>query len=272
MGAQAFIPLLKSALLICVTGTLLMSCGGNLYQAMSGKTSHDAIVEEVKNLTNDQRYSEAIALIEANPNMVTDREDKFLFAAAYAGGCGLTFASIFESLATASGSPMEFAKDAFTTTPVVPAYCYSAQQWIEAIGAAGVRTTNENIAMFLIGLAKVGTYLRSRADADMDGVLDVGYDSCSNTSLPRADVKQVITGFGLMIENIAALGTNLSGGMSGDITSIGAACTGLGLSCNVTDPAGISDGDADDFRHAIKSDSTANFGIESCATLPVCCP
>lgn len=271
MGHQVFFPLLKSLVWMLVTGTLLMSCGGNLYQAMSGKTSHDAIVEDVKNLTNELRFTEAIALIEANPSLVTTRNDKLLFAAAYAGGCGLTFASVFDSLSTASGSPMNFAKNAFTTTPVVPAYCYNAQQWIEAIGTAGNRTTNENIAMFLIGFSKVGTYLRNRADADMDGVLDGGYDSCSNASLPRAEVKQIITGFGLMIENLAAIGTNLSGGFSGDISNINTACTALGLACNVTNPTGISDADADEFRDAIKS-RTTDLGIESCVISPVCCP
>ena len=271
MGSQAFFQVLKVGLLLFVTGTLL-SCGGNIFQAMSSKTSHDAVIEEVRNLTNEQRFAEAKALIEANPTMVTTRDDKFLFATAYAGSCGLTFAGIFTSLASASGSPMEFAKDAFTTSDVNPDDCYEAQLWIEGIGAAGVRSSNENIAMFLIGLSKVGTYLRNRADADKDGALDAGYDSCSNAKLPKADVKQVITGFGLMLENIAALGTNIAGGFSADITSVGAACAALGLACNVTDPTAISDADADEFRDAIKSDSTTDLGIESCSIDPTCCP
>lgn len=254
-----------------VTGTLL-SCGGNLFQAMSSKTSHDAIVEEVKKLTNEQRYSEAIELIEDNPTMVTTREDKLLFAAAYAGSCGLTFGGIFESLSSASGSPMEFAKDAFTAIPVTPEHCYEAQLWIQDIGTSENRSTNENIALFLVGLAKVGTYLRNRADADMDGVLDATYDSCDDADLPRDEVKQVISGFGLMIENIAALGTNIAGGFSTSVTGIGAACTGLGLSCTTTDPTGITDADADEFRDAIKSSSSTGIGIESCALSAACCP
>ncbi len=271
MVVQNLIPILKSILLLCVTGTLL-SCGGNVFQAMSGKTSHNAIIEEVRNLTNEQRFAEAIALIELNPTLETNRDEKLIFASAYAGGCGLTFASIFESLSAAAGSPMEFSKDAFTTTVVNPENCYDAQLWIESIGAAGDRSTNENIAMFLIGLAKVGTYLRNRADADMDGVLDAGYDSCDNTDLPIEEVKQVITGFGLMIENLASIGTNISGGLSGDITSVGAACAVLGLACNVTDPTGVSDADANSFRDAIKSDSATDLGIESCSISPACCP
>jgi hypothetical protein len=239
---------------------------------MSGKTSHNAIIESVRKYTNDQNYTAAIEIIEANPTMVTTREDKFLFASAYAGGCGLTFAGLFDSLATASGSPMEFSKNAFTSIDVVPAYCYEAQLWIEAIGASASRTTNENMAMFMIGIAKVGTYLRNRADADKDGVLDVGYDSCDNTKLPRDDIKQVITGFGLMIENLAAIGTNISGGLSSDISTVSAACTLLGLTCSATDPSAISDADADEFRDAVKSDKTSDFGIESCAINVTCCP
>jgi hypothetical protein len=271
MGIQAFVSILKVGVIFCVTGTLL-SCGGNIFQAMSSKTSRDAIIEEIRNLTNELRFSEAVVLIEANPTILTSREDRFLFATAYAGSCGLTFASIFESLSSASGSPMEFSKNAFTTIPVNPDHCYEAQLWLESIGTVGERTTNENIALFLIGISKVGTYLRNRADTDMDGVLDVGYDSCDPAKLPAADVKQIISGFGLMIENLAAIGSNLSGGLSGSITGVGAVCTGLGLSCNVTDPNAVSNADADSFRDAIKSDSTTDLGIESCSISPACCP
>ena len=250
------------------------SCGGNFFEGMSGKTSHAAVIEEVRNLVNDLEFSEAVDVIEANTDLViTDRGDMMLFASAYAGDCGLTFAEIFDSLATATGSPMNFMMSAFTTKAVVPDHCYQAQLWIERIGAAGVRTTNENIAMFLIGMAKIGTYLRNRADADRDGTVDGTFDSCDNTDLPRDEVKQVVSGFGLLIENVAALGTNISGSLSGSVTSINAVCVGLGLTCNVTDPTAISDGDADSFRDAIKSSSTTMIGIETCDPLTtLCCP
>lgn len=275
MGIQSCVSFLSSfskRTLLILSLMSLTSCGGNLFEAMSGKTSREAVMEEIRKLTDAQQFSDAIALIEANPDIAPTREEKFLFASSYAGACGLTFASLFTSLATASGSPMEFAKNAFLTRAVVPANCYEAQQIIESIGAAGVRSSSENVAMFMIGLAKVGTYLKNRADNDGNGVLDVGYDSCDNTDLPRADIKQIITGFGLMIENIAALGTNLSGGMSSSISSLATACATLGISCNVTNPSGISDGDADSFRDAIKSDRTSDFGIETCPISPACCP
>jgi hypothetical protein len=242
---------------------------------MSSKTTHDAIVEDVRKLTDNLDFDDAVALIAANPNLSTSSEEKLLFASAYAGKCGLTFAGIFDSLSSASGSPMEFAKDAFTHIAVSPDDCYTAQQWIAKIGTVANRTTDQNMAMFLIGLGKVGTYLRNRADANMDGVLDAGYDSCSSAKLPGTDVKQVISGFALMIENINALGSSLSGGMAGAISSMTAACTALGLaSCTNTDPTTISDSDADSFRDAIKSDKTTLLGIESCVTVPMtsCCP
>lgn len=269
---------LFSFLISCLLAVTNLSCGGNVFEPMSNKTSHAAIMEEMKNLVNDQKFTEAITLFEGSTALtVTDRTEKMIVASAYAGACGLTFADVFDSLATASGSPMWFMMSAFTSRVVDPSKCYTAQQWIERIGAAGVRSTNENIAMFLIGFAKVGAYLRNRADTDPttgigNGTVDATFDSCDNTDLPRADVKQVITGFGLMIENIAALGTNISGSLSGDITSIGAGCTALGLSCNVTDPTGISDADADEFRDAIKSDKTNQIGIEACDPIsPTCC-
>lgn len=263
----------------CLVGVMVLvctSCGGNMFEGMSGKTSHDAIVEEVKNLVNDQQFAEAVALIEGSSGfVVTDRGEKLLMASAYAGACGLTFADVFDSLSTASGSPMKFMMSAFTNRVLDPTKCFAAQQWIERIGNAGTRTVNENIAMFLVGFAKVGAFLRYRADTSAtgigDGTVDATFDSCDNTKLPRSDVKQVVTGFGLMIENVAALGTMISGSLSGNITSIGALCTGLGLSCNVTNPSGISDADADDFRDAIKSDDTTQIGIEDCDPLDMTC-
>jgi len=275
MGCKSYLSFLISGLLIVIN----LSCGGNLYEPMSNKTSHAAIIEEIKNLVNDLRFTEAITLIEGSTNLViTDRNEKMLMASAYAGACGLTFAEVFESLSTAAGSPMYFAMSAFTSKVVDPPKCYTAQLWIERIGAAGVRSTSENIAMFLIGFAKVGTYLRYRADTDAttgigDGVVDAGYDSCDNTDMPRNEIKQVLTGIGLMIENIAALGTNLSGDMSGEITDIETSCASVGLTCEITDPTAISDADADFFRDAIKSDRTNEVGIENCDPLDIsCCP
>lgn len=271
MGFQTSLPILKMAFLLGVTGTLL-SCGGNLFEAASGKTSHDAVIESVRKLTNALAFDEAIAIIEANPNLTTTREDKLLFAAAYAGSCGLTFAGVFESLSSASGSPMEFAKDAFTTVEVSPDQCYEAQLWIERIGISSLRLANENIAMFLIGLAKVGTYLRNRADADMDGVLDAGYDSCSSASLPADEVRHVLTGFGLMIENVNSLGSSVSAGFSTALTDLSTACGVLGIPCTETDINEVLAADVTNFRDAIKSDSTTSLGIESCAISPLCCP
>ncbi len=272
MGSQAFFSILRIIMTTCL-GFLMLSCGGNLYEASSSKTSREAIIEDISTLTNSLKFAEAILLIEQNPTLIPTREDKLLFASAYAGSCGLTFATIFESLATATGSPMEFAKNAFTTRNIIPSNCFKAQQWIEAIGINSFRNTNENIAMFLIGLAKIGTYLRNRADTDKNGVLDAGYDSCSATSLPTAEIKQIITGFGLMIQNAAAIGTNISPGLSASITNVNAACTALGLSCTQTDPALVPDADATSFRDAIKSDKVLDLGIESCTpAASTCCP
>ncbi len=272
MGSQAFFSILKLIITICLA-SLMLSCGGNLYEATSSKTSREAIIEDISSLTNSLKFSEAILLIEQNPTLIPTREDKLLFASAYAGSCGLTFATIFESLATATGSPMEFAKNAFTTRDIIPGNCFKAQQWIETIGVNSVRNTNENIAMFLIGLAKIGTYLRNRADTDKNGLLDAGYNSCSAVSLPTDEVKQIITGFGLMIQNATSIGTNISPGLSASITNVSAACTALGLSCSQTDPTLVPDADAASFRDAIKSDKVLDLGIESCTPAsPACCP
>lgn len=289
MGSQNRLPILRGVtqrtgnlvalkwVLVFLT-ILISSCGGNLFESMSNKDSHDAVIQDVQKLVNELRFSDAVELIEANSDLtVTDRRELMLFASAYAGSCGLTFAEVFDSLETAGGSPMFFIMNAFRNRIVNPARCFTAQQWLQRIGTVANRTSTENIAMFLIGFAKVGTYLRNRADTSAsgvgDGVVDPTFDSCDNADLPRDEVKQIITGFGLMIENIAALGSNLSAGMTADINNLNAACTLLGLNCTTTNPAAVTDADADEFRDAIKSDSATQIGIENCdPASPLCCP
>lgn len=276
MGIGKRMPVFAKTTLMALSLTIV-SCGGNLWEAMSNKTSDAALVEDIRYLVNKQRFTEAIELIEDNPELVpANRTEKMLFASAYAGGCGLTFAEVFESLETASGSPMKFMMSAFTNKIIDPAKCHTAQQYLESIGAVGVRSVTENIALFLVGFGKVGTYLRNRADTSVagigDGTVDATFDSCDNTDLPRADIKQVITGFGLMIENISALGSNVSPTLSTDIANLTLACTGLGMDCTETDPTAIPDADADEFRDAIKSHDTNQIGIETCDPLtPMCC-
>lgn len=270
--------LLTRIIVLMILMFLSSSCGGNFFESMSGQTSHDAFVQDIRNLVNDLKFDEAIAMIEnASSFQAANRDEMLLIASAYAGSCGVTFADVFESLATATGSPMYFMMSSFTTKVLQPSRCHTAQQWIEQIGNSASRTTTENVAMFLVGFGKVGTYLRNRADTNAsgigDGTVDVGYDSCSNASLPIDEVKQVMTGFGLMIDNISALGTNVSGDLSSNIGVIDTACTTFGFSCSETDPTAIADGDADLFRNAVKSHSTTQVGIETCDPLsPLCCP
>lgn len=278
MGTKSRFSILKSFGLAGIYTFLLVSCGGNFYETMSSKTSHQAMIEDIRALVNGLRFDEAIELIESSTSLeVENRDEKILMASAYAGACGITFADIFESLETASGSPMMFMMSAFTDKIVQPSHCSTAQGWIEAIGDSANRTTSENVGMFLVGFGKVGTNLRNRADTSAsgtgDGTIDAGYDSCDDTKLPLNEVKEIITGFGLMMDNIAAMGSSVSSDMSGSLDDVNMICGALGMNCNATDPADIPDNEADLFRNAIKSDSTSQLGIEDCDPLtPFCCP
>lgn len=255
------------------------SCGGNLYNEISSKSSPDALFIDAKNALNDLDYTTAISKISQlqssnleyyNTCSTVDGVRKCpreTLAGAYAGRCGFSFLSFIASIASSSGAVFSFLMNSFTNITVIPSDCYNAQLVIESIGTSTTLTSDQKIFMALLGMAKIGIYLRKYADANQDGVTDAGFDACSTTSISDADVKQVITGMGLFLTYSAALST--SGSATSDLSSISAVC---GAACNITDPnsASLDATVVNTFRDIIASQQ---YGVGNCnPLLPTCCP
>lgn len=270
MGYQARIPILNFLtrallILLCLTTT---SCGGNIFEGASGKSSDDVTLQEIQKAVNEQRFDDAILLITDNPELVPEtRENKMLYASAYAGKCGVTFANLAESIETATGTPILMAMTSFSSTTTSSTNCVTAQEYLESIGIYADRTLSENIALFLIGYSKLGIYLKEVADDTAPfGTVDGDFDGCTGGNLPDENVKQMMSGTALMIENYDAIEDYLSSDLQGDIATIAVTC---GAACTETDADAIVNATfIDNYRSLIESNE---YGVGSCA-LVTCCP
>jgi hypothetical protein len=261
--------------------TMNLSCAGNFYKATAQKETSPALVEAARNALDLLDYDTAITsllLLQTKDltSYMTCKTDlgirncpRELLAGAYAGRCGFTLLPFSASISSSTGAVFKFLMNSFTSVNVVPADCYKAQQVMETFTAAEL-TADQKLFLALLGMAKMGTYLRSSADTDKDGVTDATFDSCSTSKISDADVKQVITGMGLFITYSASLSS--TGSATSSLTTISTLCTGLGINCSITDPnsSSITTSIVDTFRDLIKS---TDYGVETaCGNFtPLCC-
>lgn len=270
MGDQSRIPLLTFVqrtlvLLFFLTTT---SCGGNIFEQVSTVSSDEITLQEIQKAVNEQRFDDAVSLITGNPDLVpVTRENKMLYASAYAGKCGVTFAQLAESIETANGAAILLAMTSFSTVSTSSLNCETAQEYLESIGAKADRTTDENIAMFLIGYSKVGVFLKEVADDTAPyGTVDGDFNGCPAGNLPDANVKQMMSGTALMIENADAIEDYLSADLTADLATINTTC---GAACDETDASAINNATyITGYRRLIQSNE---YGVGSCA-LVTCCP
>ncbi len=256
----------------------------NIFSASAKKDTDEAIFEDAQKYVDSADYDNALlkfALLSSSYQART--EVKETWAATYAGKCGLNFITFFNALSSTSLSGTTFFKylmNTFTGSTIYPSYCDLAQAKIEEIGTtSSSRSTSQNMFMAILGMAKIGTYLRSIADVTEngglgDGSVDGTYDSCNTGSMSDTNLDQIIVGMGLITDNSTALTTVLGAGtISTSLTQISTVC---GASCQRTSTSAITQPDRDMFRDILKTGSantTAPLGIESCANVLVspCC-
>jgi hypothetical protein len=245
----------------------IMGCGGNFFEESSGKSSDAAIIEAIKVSINDLEYDTAIDLIENSGISADTREKKNLFASAYAGKCGVSFAGLIDALGSPAGTLFNFMMTSFQTVTTDAASCEQARVYLESVGLVTDRTLAENLSYFLVGFGKIGTHLRENGDtAAPFGSFDGGFDACIVGDLPAADVQDMMSGFGMMIDTAVSISSFLGGTIGADLTTIGTVC---GASCVETDPTQINNAaDILNFRRVVAS---TEYGANSC-TLVSCCP
>ncbi|MES3039029.1 MAG: hypothetical protein V4736_14070 [Bdellovibrionota bacterium] len=246
----------RKVLKITLMGIFLfggLSCAGNFFEGLSNKTTEEALYEDALKLIDSGEYTAAIAKLLSLPAEYRARREVIgTLSGAYASRCGQDFFTMVSNMGSSSGAPMLFFMNMFTSTSVSPADCYSAQTTLEQIGGSSARTASENFYMFFLGMSKVGTTLRKYADANQDGVMDVmpttatNFNSCTSTVTSTAsleisddDVKQVITGLGLVFDNVASVSASLAGNSAiTDFNTFKTTCAALtGVpNCAITNP------------------------------------
>lgn len=262
---------------------LVLGCGGNLFQLTAKKDTSDAIYQDARSALNNLDYDTAISKIlelqtkdstyylrceKVDGVKVCPRED---LAGAYASKCGLNFVNFVSSLTSSSGSPFLFFMQKFKSIAVAPSNCYEAQKVIESFGAsASARTSEQNLFMAILGMAKMGTYLREVADVDQDGSTDATFDSCDSGKISEDYLRQVVSGMGLVIDNLAAVSAVLSGNSSAltDLDTIKNTC---GSACSITDP-NSSSFNATVTRNLLKSSDKGIEPSSGCTFPCVSCP
>lgn len=296
----------KRLLIISLVMSLTTSCSDpNILEDFSQTESDEAYFIEAQKKVDNLEFTLALDILENKISAGYQQRVKVkeLRAGAYAGRCGFTFADIFAGIQNSSTTNIfPYFMSIFGYTTVIPAACDNAITIMESLGSVLTRTNDQNLFLSILGLARVGTTLKSKLDGTIqDGVAEgaylTGYNVCHNyvagvaddgwanvpplpapetmpvsgRTITDADVKKIASGVGLIFENISALGGAMSGGNS-VVTALESAltqCESLpgGPDCQVTDPNLVSD----ELVYAIRvllADSSMGFGTCTAGAVP----
>lgn len=265
----------------------------NLFESFAVKDSDAANYEEATKALNDGNFDlslEKFALL--SEGYLSNPDVKKYYAGALAGKCGMNFTEMLNSLsADISTTPIFlFLMNIFDGKAVSPAHCTAAEAQIKLIWAQRTATQGEQLFMVLLSMAKMGAYLRSKADRDGagnlgDGSTDGSFNGCANVDdddhLTDEEITEIVTGFSLMLLNITAFSASLSGSVDGAVTAINAICSAPGVdatTCSTTEAANVTASQILTMRDILDTSTTfllAPFGIGTCSTptnLEDCCP
>lgn len=268
---------MKKIIQYFVSAVLLFTLGcANPLEAGAKKDTDEAKYEDAEKLMDERKWDEALAKLAALSSSYASRPEVIrTWSGVLANKCGLDFISLLENLEGAdlsSSTLFVFFMRLFQSTSVDPASCDLAQAKMAEMSSL---SDDDHMFLAILGISKMGTYLRSLADTNQDGSTDGGYDSCSTGSFSNNNMNNFITGMGLVMSNISYLpGAVSSGDIGSSLTQLNAVC---GASCTVTDPNAVQPGDRDTFRDILKTGAanpTLPAGVESCTDVGVvtCCP
>ncbi len=266
------------------------SCNGNMFKSISKQDSVEALYEEALKLTDsgsyDAAYTQLTAIAATDPSFASTDAFKKTLAGVQAGQCGLSFITFLMGISSASGGQIfSMFMQAFNGIAVTPQKCADAYTTMSTLSSL---QDDQLLFLSILGMAKMGSYLRARADRDGtgnngDGSTDATFDMCDATSAANRvsddDMKQIISGFGLMLQNIGLIGGSFSGSSAETaIDNLNTFCTSSGINCNITDPTS-SVIDAQLIRTFRRITNSSQYGIGTCDITEVnpgnagfCCP
>lgn len=275
------------------------SCS-NIFESASNQDSDEAIFENAKKNVDAQNWDAALSDFDSlSADFATREEVLEYWASAHAGKCGLNFVNFFTTLGSlGSDAIFKTLMNSFTDVNVSPYHCYLAQLKMEEIAPTpSTRSVSQNLFMVILGLTRIGTYLRVSADRDNDNNMDGTFNACTvgsygtteaaritagtDAQLSNEEVKMIITGLGLLIMNLTGAVEGLIGGsLGGTVDDLVTACDALSPgACEITDPndtVTLTAGFVTNFRYVITTSTTnptINIGAGNCANPVItnCC-
>lgn len=222
---------------------MTVSCS-NIFLPVADTTTDAALYEDGLKALNNQDYSTAIEKLTAlkTPEYTESAVVKMNLAGAYAGRCGFNFINYIGQMSspdTGGSSVFQFLMNQWTTASTARADCKSAEEVVKSITPTYVgRSADQSLFLTLLGLAKMGIYLRELVDTDQDGTADnppfdvtVPTDGfCLTNNISDENIAEIGTGLALFIANLTNVGASFSTSL--DTTTITAACTAVGTPPN----------------------------------------
>ena len=266
-----------------VLGLIVFTTCANPYATFSDQSSNAAIYEDAIKAMNASQWSLAISKFETlSPDYLAQRTVRFNYAKTLAGRCGydfIGFAASFSDANVGGNTFMQFLLGMWGNKVVSPAFCSLSEAQMRLLWQNTTPTADEQFFMAFMSLAKMGMYLRSKADVGEngglgDGVTDVGFDSCdatdSLTTLTNDEIREVLTGLGNFLVNLVAVGDAISSNVNNTVTTVNTLCGVVNPNpCTQTEASAISDDMVTSMRNLL---SFVGFGLTtSCGLLP-CCP
>lgn len=277
----------------------------NLLSEFAQTDSDEALYMEAKKAIDDMAWDDAIAIIEdqLSASFQQKANVKETLAGAYVGKCGLTFFELVDGLSSANPTKIfEYFMGIFKNMNLTPAACEQAISLIESIGGVSERTQDQNLFLAILGVARIGVTLSYKLDQeDHDGIADSTFNVCHEYAdqdtdgdidkddiltrwpdpiynkiiqkpvpepehfLTDDDLKKVVTGFGLIMENLASLSSAIgeTSDTMGSLEGIKTQCEDtVEGPCDITDPSAVTAQMAYAFRLLL--DST-DWGFGSCS-------
>lgn len=285
---------MKSIIVIMNIFFLISGCS-NIFKPAANIYTDKALLYEARHQIDNQNYTAAITyLSQLSSTFAADNDVRMTFASAYAGACGMEFITFFGSIKNGTGTStlFKFLMSSFTDRATTPSNCTLAEKKLKEIGAttaarlAATGKTDASIFMAILAMAKIGSYIRSKADVDGansngDGVVDLTFDSCLNQAsggFVSTEIDEIATGFALLIENLPSLlgASNSTVGMLSTISTVlSPICTAIGVTnCIVNDIALVPPAELKNFRFLYRNlIASADYGIGAGGNLSITtCP
>ena len=255
-------------------GLLVTTGCANVLTEMSDKDSDRAKLFDAQSAIDQGQWSTAITKIsQMSTTYQAQRDIQVLKASAFAGRCGLNIFQMMENVRNNSASNlfaiMMNAMAGATAGDI--ADCISAESILKSITTLPSTEKKENLLMALTALAKIGSILALRGDANGDGVLDWNRSGTSfpcnpgtgTTVLPVSDVNEIGTGFILFITSMAAFGTT----GTGTLDSLTSYCSSLPPSapaglCTMTETSAFNGASRNFIRRLVEQ--TTGVGLGTC--------